>query len=278
MSNRGVIVGRLRPGAEEEVAAAFAASDATELPDLVGVVSRRLYAIGDVYIHVVDTERPFAEGVASVRDHPLFQEVSDRLRPFIEPLDPDTWRSPRDAFAREFYRWDRTDGAASAAPNRREDGQAADTPAAGGPVPVTSPAASPAPVAADAPTVEAPAVVIDLADVEPITARGGTIRIPVTPARVGSRHHIFGRATLEAGEEIREHVHDYGEESILVVSGRGTLIANGEEFELIPDRVAFAPRGTRHAIVNPGPEPLVLVFASAPLAPQPAAGHRETGR
>ena len=277
MSNRGVIVGRLRPGAEEEVAAAFAASDATELPDLVGVVSRRLYAIGDVYIHVVDTERPFAEGVASVRDHPLFQEVSDRLRPFIEPLDPDTWRSPRDAFAREFYRWDRTDGAANAVASDG-DGQVASAPPAGAAAPETPPAASPAPVAADGPAVEAPAVVIDLADVEPITARGGTIRIPVTPARAGSRHHIFGRAILEAGEEIREHVHDYGEESILVVSGRGTLIANGEAFELIPDRVAFAPRGTRHAIVNPGPEPLVLVFASAPLAPQPAAGHRETGR
>ncbi|NUK26932.1 TcmI family type II polyketide cyclase, partial [Streptomyces lunaelactis] len=34
-------------------------------------------------------------------------DISDRLSAFVSPYDPETWRSPKDAMAREFYRWDR---------------------------------------------------------------------------------------------------------------------------------------------------------------------------
>ena len=41
----------------------------------------------------------------SVRDHPLFKEISRRLDDYISPYDPATWKSLKDA-AREFYSWD----------------------------------------------------------------------------------------------------------------------------------------------------------------------------
>ncbi len=105
-TQRGVIVARIKPGARDVVAALFGASDAGPLPALAGVRHRSLFAFGDVYIHLVEIEREFASAVEDIREHPLFRELSARLEAFIEPYDPATWRSPKDAMAVEFYRWD----------------------------------------------------------------------------------------------------------------------------------------------------------------------------
>ena len=40
-------------------------------------------------------------------EHPEFRAISDRLSAFVSPYDPETWRGPKDAMAREFYRWER---------------------------------------------------------------------------------------------------------------------------------------------------------------------------
>ena len=107
MVKRGLIVARIKPGAEEQVAAIFAESDRTELPALVGVRHRSLFVLEDIYVHLVETDDDFDQGVADVRDHPLFQDISKKLEPYIQPYNPVTWRSPKDATAREFYSWDR---------------------------------------------------------------------------------------------------------------------------------------------------------------------------
>jgi cyclase len=100
-----LIVARIKPGAAGEVARIFAESDATELPHLAGVRRRRLFTFHDVYIHLLETDDD--ADVETVRNHPLFVEVSERLAPYIEAYEPTTWRSPRDAIAQEFYAWDR---------------------------------------------------------------------------------------------------------------------------------------------------------------------------
>jgi cyclase len=107
MVKRGLIVAKIKPGSEEQVAAIFAESDRTELPALVGVRHRSLFVLEDIYVHLVEMDDDFDEKVAGVRDHPLFKEISTRLEPYIQPYNPATWRSPRDATAREFYSWDR---------------------------------------------------------------------------------------------------------------------------------------------------------------------------
>ena len=106
---RGVIVARIKPGSEDEVARIFAESDATELPEIVGVRHRSLWVFGDVYIHLVETDEDFSEKVDDVRGHELFQDISRKLDPYIQPYDPETWRSPADAQAKQFYTWEPAD-------------------------------------------------------------------------------------------------------------------------------------------------------------------------
>jgi cyclase len=103
---RGLIVARIKPGSEQEVARIFAESDATELPRLTGVRHRSLYVLDDVYIHLVETDDEFASTVEGVRDHELFRDISRKLEPYIQPYNPETWKSPKDAQAREFYSWE----------------------------------------------------------------------------------------------------------------------------------------------------------------------------
>jgi cyclase len=106
MVKRGVIVARIKPGAEQEVAKLFEESDESELPRLAGVRHRSLFVLDDIYVHYVELDDEFAEAVDSVRDHPLFKEISRKLDDYITPYDPGTWKSPKDAQAREFYSWD----------------------------------------------------------------------------------------------------------------------------------------------------------------------------
>jgi cyclase len=106
MVKRGVIVARIKPGSEEKVAAIFAESDATELPKLTGVRHRSLFVLEDIYVHLVEMDEDFSKSVANVRDHPLFKDISKKLEPYIQPYNPATWKSPKDATAREFYSWD----------------------------------------------------------------------------------------------------------------------------------------------------------------------------
>ena len=106
MTQRGVIVARIAPDAREEVAAIFAESDAGDLPRLAGVRHRSLFVLDDLYVHLVELDGDLGDRVESIRDHPLFREISDRLAAYITPYNPATWRSPKDANAVEFYSWD----------------------------------------------------------------------------------------------------------------------------------------------------------------------------
>jgi cyclase len=103
---RGVIVAKIKPGAEQQVAEIFAKSDQSELPGLAGVQHRSLYVLDDVYIHYIETAEDFDAAVDEIREHPLFKQISSELDLYITPHDPETWRSPKDATAREFYSWD----------------------------------------------------------------------------------------------------------------------------------------------------------------------------
>ncbi|MER7167155.1 TcmI family type II polyketide cyclase [Micromonospora sp. NPDC000207] len=104
--DRTLIIAKVVPDAEEQVAEIFAESDATELPRLAGVRHRSLYRLHDIYVHLLETESAGDGAVEAVRDHPEFTRVSARLRPFISPYLP-TWQGPRDAMAQRFYHWER---------------------------------------------------------------------------------------------------------------------------------------------------------------------------
>lgn len=108
--HRALIVARIQPGREKEVAAVFEDSDRGELPKLVGVRSRSLFRFDDLYLHLIEGDRPLGPAVAEVRDHPAFRSVSAALEPMIRAYHPETWRGPADAMAQEFYRWSMDSG------------------------------------------------------------------------------------------------------------------------------------------------------------------------
>ncbi|WP_405089798.1 TcmI family type II polyketide cyclase [Micromonospora sp. NBC_01392] len=101
-----VIVGRIKPGAEPDVARVFAESDAGSLPAELGVTGRWLYSIDDVYVHLLEQESSAAEATRDQHaDTPTFDKVRRELGPYVEPYRPDLCRGPQDQVATVFYRW-----------------------------------------------------------------------------------------------------------------------------------------------------------------------------
>ncbi|MBB5872845.1 cyclase [Allocatelliglobosispora scoriae] len=104
--HRTIIVARINPNAEPDVAGVFAESDATQLPYELGVRRRSLYSLNDVYLHVIDFADDPVETLRRAPENPGFRKISADLRPYIRAYDEETWRTPQDAVAKEFYRWD----------------------------------------------------------------------------------------------------------------------------------------------------------------------------
>lgn len=104
--HRTLIVARMKPEHTDDVAGAFAESDDTELPRLLGVTARSLFTFHDLYFHLIESGDDLRPGLGEVRGHPLFRGLSTTLDAYINPYDPG-WREPKDAMAREFYRWSR---------------------------------------------------------------------------------------------------------------------------------------------------------------------------
>lgn len=104
--HHALIVARMAPGSATDIAKVFEASDRSELPHLVGVTGRRLFQFGDVYLHLIESERPPGSEIAKVSRTPAFREISDQLSAYVSAYNPDTWRTPQDAMAQEFYRWE----------------------------------------------------------------------------------------------------------------------------------------------------------------------------
>lgn len=138
--SRLLIVSRIIPGAEGRVAQIFAESDATELPGLTGVTHRSLYCLHDLCVHLLETSDVDPDALAAARNHPLFQQVNERLSAHTSPYLP-TWRSPRDAIANCFYRWDASGPTSTDTPAARPT--STDAPAAR-PASAGAPAARPA--------------------------------------------------------------------------------------------------------------------------------------
>lgn len=107
MQHRTLIVARMAPDSAPDIAEVFADSDRGDLPGLVGATGRSLFQFGEVYLHLVEADRPPREGVSEVAEHPAFLDVCRRLSPYVSAYDPRTWRTPKDAMAQEFYRWER---------------------------------------------------------------------------------------------------------------------------------------------------------------------------
>lgn len=99
-----MIIARMSPADASDVAAVFARYDATSMPHEIGVQRRSLYSFHELYVHLIDFDRPAPDAMRIAQSLPAFRSVSDELKPFITAYDPG-WRSPADAQARRFYDW-----------------------------------------------------------------------------------------------------------------------------------------------------------------------------
>lgn len=98
----GMIIGRLRPGAQkEDIIRAFQSSDGTELPRLIGVSKRRVFLLGDIYVHLVEAEMPLTDVLNEMKDHPLFVAIKQELDCYVAPLAPELYPG----IAEEIYSW-----------------------------------------------------------------------------------------------------------------------------------------------------------------------------
>ncbi len=108
---RTLIVARMTPSDADAVAGIFAESDATELPHLIGVEHRSLFRFHDLYFHLVEANEEITKPLYANRSHPLYEDINTKLAAYMRPYDPG-WQEPKDSMATEFYRWNRSGGAA----------------------------------------------------------------------------------------------------------------------------------------------------------------------
>jgi len=106
-----VIVQRMKPGAEPEIAQVFADSDAGPLPVETGVTGRWLYSMEDVFVHLLEQDKVKAAAVRQNHEshRPAFFKIMNDLSPYLSPYRPDTWQTPRDSVATPFHRWQAPD-------------------------------------------------------------------------------------------------------------------------------------------------------------------------
>lgn len=102
-----IVVGRIEPGVEPEIARIFGKSDAGPLPAQTGVSGRWLYSNDDVYLHLLtrSQEASSPEAMRKAHGNPAFAQVMTELNPYIRPFRPEAWHSHADSVAKEFYRW-----------------------------------------------------------------------------------------------------------------------------------------------------------------------------
>lgn len=100
-----LIVARMDPATAPAVAEIFAESDATGLPELIGVTRRVLFSFHNLYFHLVQADEDITEPLYRARRHELFKDINIKLSRYISPYDPG-WREPKDAMASPFYVWE----------------------------------------------------------------------------------------------------------------------------------------------------------------------------
>jgi cyclase len=100
-----LIVARMNPDSEEQVAQLFGEFDEGDMPHRMGTLRRQLFSYKGLYFHLQDFESDRGDAaIEAAKTDPRFVRISADLRPFIDPYAPD-WKSPADAMARRFYRW-----------------------------------------------------------------------------------------------------------------------------------------------------------------------------
>src|SRR5690606_35949549 len=102
--HRTLIVARMKQEDSNAVAEVFAESDSTELPHMVGVTRRTLFALHGLYFHLVESSGDINPNLDKARQGELYADINTKRGECIPPYDPN-WKQPRGAMAVPFYAW-----------------------------------------------------------------------------------------------------------------------------------------------------------------------------
>ena len=97
-----------------------------------------------------------------------------------------------------------------------------------------------------------------------ITADGSEIRELAGPPSGNAANQSLAEATVAPGGETVLHHHVTSEEIYLFTAGAGQMVLGDEEAAVRAGDAVVIPPGTPHMLVNPGPEPLVLLCCCSP--------------
>lgn len=78
------------------------------------------------------------------------------------------------------------------------------------------------------------------------------------------KHSQLVVMTIPPGGEIGAEVHEHTDQILTFVSGVGEALIAGEKRDITQGDLVAVPAGTRHNIVNAGPNPLVLYTIYGP--------------
>lgn len=108
--------------------------------------------------------------------------------------------------------------------------------------------------------------VLNLGEVEPIKALGGTLKRMFNPKTAGTMHMTFSVGYFAPGEGLMSHLHPESEEVYYVVRGEGTVYLGEERkpLPIDPDMAIYIPPGKIHGAENTGEDRLVICFFVAP--------------
>jgi mannose-6-phosphate isomerase-like protein (cupin superfamily) len=111
-------------------------------------------------------------------------------------------------------------------------------------------------------------------DVPEIGADGDTARVRVTIGEDAGSQRLEQRVVRFAQGRSRERVNEDRTEVLYVVSGRGTVLVEGEAHDLRPGDGVYLVAGERYAVESDGPDELVMISVTAPAAAE-ANGDRQ---
>ena len=74
----------------------------------------------------------------------------------------------------------------------------------------------------------------------------------------------MGTQTIPAGGGIPMHLHEAQAEVLFIHLGRGTVVIEENPVSVEPGSTVYLPAGAWHALENPGPSDLVLVWVISP--------------
>jgi len=95
-----------------------------------------------------------------------------------------------------------------------------------------------------------------------------TLKCLLSPKLHPVNNIAIGMVILPPGARSNPHVHEHEEETWFVVSGRGEVMVGGEKVAVEPEMLIVAPPGKMHQVLNPGREPLKMLWIFTPPGPE----------